>query len=337
MKLAVLFLAFAALGSAQIGVPRIGAIQIFGAHHVSSEKILNELGVKPGDPLPPSRGELETKLESVKGVVRAHVEAFCCDAGKPVLYVGILEKGAPAFDYREEPVDEVNLPEEVTAAYQEFTEALHAAARDGEIQEDLSRGYSLMDNDTVKAVQLRFLDLAKTHKEAIESVVLNSADASQRAVAAYLIGYAPQSQAIVNLLQQALRDPDDSVRANAARALKALAVYAQKNPGEDTITVRPTWFVEMLNSLSISDRLEGLRTLVIIYPKLSDQSLQHVRTQALPALQEMAAWQYLPHALPAYLLLGRVAGMSEEELQSAWQQGKRDEELKAIQKRLNKK
>jgi hypothetical protein len=44
----------------------------------------------------------------------------------------------------------------------------------------------------------------------------------------------------------------------------------------------------------------------------------------LPALVEMARWKSPGHALPAYLVLGRVAGLDENELWQAWNQGERE-------------
>jgi len=35
----------------------------------------------------------------------------------------------------------------------------------------------------------------------------------------------------------------------------------------------------------------------------------------MPSLYEMARWRHLAHALPAYLLLGKVAGVAEQEVQ----------------------
>jgi len=47
-----------------------------------------------------------------------------------------------------------------------------------------------------------------------------------------------------------------------------------------------------------------------------------------PALTEMARWKHLPHALPAFILLGRMAGRSESEIQAAWAKGEREIVLK---------
>ena len=52
--------------------------------------------------------------------------------------------------------------------------------------------------------------------------------------------------------------------------------------------------------------------------------LAHLRERALPALIEMARWKHLAHALPAFILLGRMAGLPETEIQEAWKSGDRE-------------
>ncbi len=38
----------------------------------------------------------------------------------------------------------------------------------------------------------------------------------------------------------------------------------------------------------------------------------------------MARWKSLVHALPAYVLLGRVSGATEEEIQDTWAKDQRE-------------
>ena len=44
-----------------------------------------------------------------------------------------------------------------------------------------------------------------------------------------------------------------------------------------------------------------------------------------PPLTEMARWKSEGHALPAFTILGRIAGRSDDDIQTAWTQGQRDE------------
>jgi hypothetical protein len=318
-----------------VAQPTVGTVQLYGLRKVSPEKIQKVLAVKPGDNLPKSKGEMELRLGALDGVAQARLEAFCCDEGKAVLYVGIQERGAEVAPWKPEPEQEITLPQDILDAYAEFAEALRIATREGDAQDDLSQGYSLLKNVPCRIIQQRFVGLAQLNIDALRNVLKNAADPEQRAIAAYVIGYAPQRAAAAGELQSALQDADPGVRLNAARALKAIAYYARQNP-DDGLRVQPTWFVELLNSIELSDRLESVNDLLFFSERPDSLLTANIRERALPSLIEMAHWQYLPHALPAYLLLGRIAGYSDKELEGAWARGEREKMLLNVQKSLKK-
>jgi hypothetical protein len=54
------------------------------------------------------------------------------------------------------------------------------------------------------------------------------------------------------------------------------------------------------------------------------EAIALLRSKALPALVEMARWKSLFYALPPFMLVGRVAGLPEEEIQSRWTSGDRE-------------
>jgi len=128
---------------------------------------------------------------------------------------------------------------------------------------------------------------------------------------------------IVNDLQYALRDADSGVRINAARNLLALAVFARLNPAAG-VTISPTWFIEMLNSLAFTDRIRAVKALEILTDTRDAMVLSQMRERALDALIEMARWKSLENALPAFLLVGRIAGLSDSDIQTRWTSGGRD-------------
>ena len=65
-----------------MALPKIGIIDFYGVRKANRERIDKALGVKIGDPLPKSKGEIELQLELVTGVIRASLEAVCCTAGQ---------------------------------------------------------------------------------------------------------------------------------------------------------------------------------------------------------------------------------------------------------------
>jgi hypothetical protein len=303
-------------------VPRIDVIDFYGLRKTPEAKVRQAIGAKEGDPLPASKGDTEEHLDEIPGVVESHLEAVW-DAGKTILYVGIEERGAAHFDLREAPEGDMRLPEIITTEYRHFVEASAAAARARITAEDLTQGHARSADPATRAIQDRFPLFATDHLAELRDVLRNSSDEDQRAIAAYVIGYAPNKVTVINDLQYALKDADAGVRANATRSLVAMEVLSKLDPSLN-IKISPTWFIEMLNSLSWSDRNRAVQALQILTDKPDPGTLDQIRDRALQSLIEMARWKTLSHALPPYLLLGRIAGLPEEEVKAAWIRGDRE-------------
>src|SRR5437016_12893976 len=118
-----------------------------------------------------------------------------------------------------------------------------------------------MADPACHALQVRFEVIAEQQLPVLREVLRNSSDDEHRAMAAYIVGYAPKKRDVVDDLQQAVQDPDDSVRNNAMRALGAIAALAAKDP-DLGIRISPTWFIEMLNSIVWSDRNKAVMALL---------------------------------------------------------------------------
>ena len=137
-----------------------------------------------------------------------------------------------------------------------------------------------------------------------------------------ILGYAPDKTAVIDDLEYAMQDPVQGVRAGAMRALNAIAVLARLQP-DLGIKIHPTWFVEMLNSVVLTDRTRALEALVTLTDSRDPNTLAQLRERALPSLAEMAQWKSLPHALPAFLLVGRIGNVTEEQIHANWTRGDR--------------
>lgn len=309
--------------------PKVGLIETYGLRKVPQDKVLKALGATVGGPLPSSKGDAEMRIELLDGIVRASLTAICCDNGKAVLYVGVEERGTTHFEYRDPPEQELKVPDEVEKAWLDFLTAADLAARANNTAEDLTRGYSLMAFDEARKSQLRFLEFAEQHFKALRETARNAADPQQRGIAAYVLGYSKERKQAADDLQFLMRDPDANVRANAMRALMALAVLADHDP-DSGLRIAPTWFVEMLNSVEFTDRTRAAVALVNLTEKRNEYTMGHLRERALPALTEMARWHSLNHALPAFIVLGRVAGLPEAEIQDLWTRGDRETLLRKL-------
>jgi hypothetical protein len=310
--------------------PRVGLVEIYGLHKVSPEKIRTALGAKPGDPMP-SRMDAEDRIDKVSGVVVSRVEAACCVGSNMVLYIGIEERDAPHIDYHEIPTSDVKLPAALFDSYHKFLDEVAGSIRGRNADEDLTQGYSLMADPECRRLQQSFIVDVTENLALVDRVLRESADSEERAAAAYLLQYGPRgphtTKIVVDGLQYGLRDEDDNVRENAVRALKAVAVGAKLHP-EQAIRIEPTWFVELMNSVVWSDRRDATRALVNLTENHDSNTLALLRERALPSVVEMARWHDQTAALPAFILAGRLAGLDEAAIKSAWLSGDREAVLK---------
>lgn len=322
--------AWAQTPAASIQVPTIGVIDFYGVRKTALDKIRKTLAVKVGDPLPASKSDVEERIDDISGVTSSHLEAVCCEAGKIILYVGLEETGAPHFDIREEPEGDTKLPDAVFTEYRRFLDSFGDAARRGVSARDQTKGYALSADALAREIQEKFPELVTQNIAEIREVLRSSYDEEQRAAAAYLASYNPKKVEALSDLQLALRDSDPGVRGVASEGLTGLMVYARLNP-DGELKIAPTWFIEMLNSLSWSDRTYAMKALDLLTEDRDAAVIDTLRERALPALVEMSRWQTPQHALPAFILTGRIAGFNDPQIHDAWAKGQREAVIGAAQ------
>ncbi len=319
-------LALAASAFASDLTPTVGLIEIYGAHKVSAERIKKALGTDEGGPLP-SRQDAEERIDKLSGVVASRIEATCCENNRTILYIGVQEKDAPHFEFHAAPAGDATLPAALADQYLQFLDTVSESIHGGAADEDLTNGYSLMADSACRELQLAFIPEVAQNLVQLDRVIRNSADPDQRIVAAYLLQYAPRTphpaKIMLDALQYGMQDQEDSVRQNAMRSLNAIAVGAKLHP-EQQIHVSPTWFVELMNSVVWSDRHNASLALVDLTETRDPDMLALLRDRALASVIEMARWRDLQHALPGFILAGRLAGVDEKQIQSYWVSGNRD-------------
>ena len=110
----------------------------------------------------------------------------------------------------------------------------------------------------VSAYVLDGLDAARV--QGIVEVAVARFDEYQRLVASVVLPYAANKADIVEDLQASLTDNDAAVRAQAVRALTSLALLERTDPATK-IRVSATWFIDMLQSLTWSDRTQAAHAL----------------------------------------------------------------------------
>ncbi|RPJ58582.1 MAG: hypothetical protein EHM23_17120 [Acidobacteria bacterium] len=297
--------------------PPIGIIDFYGLRTVSPQPLRQALRIREGDVVPDSLDETRARLEALPGVNQARLTAVCCETGKTIVYVGIKENSASFIPFRPAPQGAVRLPDEVMKLEDSFSDALWKAVQRGDAGEDDSRGHSLSHDPEARALQERFIEYAGRNLDLPRAVLHDSSSAVHRAVAAQIIGYAPNKRDVVNDLADAMRDPDAGVRNNAMRALALIARFAQSHAGLDADFPSQV-FVDLLSSIEWTDRNKSAMALIGLTEKRDPELFLRLRRSSIPSLAEMARWRNPGHAYAPFLIMARVAGLSEEDIQTAW-------------------
>ena len=308
----------AAVLALQDAPPPIGLVEVYGLRRVAEAPVRQAVGLQAGDAFPESSKEIVARLERVAGVAEARLNGVCCNDGRMVLFVGIRETGTAGMTFRPAPHGTARLPADIVKAGADFEQSFMAAITRGEAEEDRSRGYSLMKDPVTRAIQERFPAFAQRDLPLLRTVLRESDDDSHRALAAQVIAYAADKRAVVDDLAAAMRDPASEVRNNAMRALALFAQYAREQP-ESNLSVPPTPFVDLLNSIDWSDRNKSAAALLQLTESRDPALLQELRDRALDSLIEMARWKSPGHAYMPFVILGRVARMSKDAINAAWE------------------
>lgn len=88
------------------------------------------------------------------------------------------------------------------------------------------------------------------------------------------------------------------------RALGVIAMYANENPSLG-IEIPPEPFIEMLGSISHTDRNKASILLMYLSEPRDPFLMSRIRRRALVPLIEMCNWSWNGHPLPACLILQR--------------------------------
>jgi uncharacterized membrane protein len=325
LRIIVIMIALAGLSPrahGQYEVPPIGTIEIYGNRAMTTAQVRAKLDFKAGDTELPqldyTRGPL---LARALGVDTVLLDGTCCDAdGNVLVFVGIDEDGTHRPQFRDAPSGAVRLPDVIYNTFLAYNSAVRAATMGGNPTEDLSAGHALISDAGARREQEKFLGFAADQLDVIRRVLNSSSDENHRAAAAYVIQYAPDKAAVVPDLVDAARDPNISVRTNATRSLAAVAALAASNP-ELGIRIPPDAFIEMAQSVVYAERMMGVRVLRYLTASRDPEVLSTLG-DALPALIEMARWSWASHAYAPYQILGRIVGLSEDEIESTFDDGR---------------
>lgn len=297
----------------------IGIIDFFGMKQVSVQSLRSVLPYKEGDVMhPPSESQVDEWQRQSKalGAIHSSFSFTCCDNGKVILYVGVQEAGAPTLTLHEAPRGTSRLDAQVVKASSDFDAALQVAVRAGRSAEDDTNGHSLASDPAMRAVENRFIEIARKDEKQLRLVLREQADEQQRGIAAQILGYVDDKQSVVSDLVYAVSDPSGLVRNNAMRTLW---VFTKRVPDRKHPAVRVPYepFIAMLNSPQWADRNKSSLALMELTQTRDPHLLAMLRTDAMDSLTQMARWKSKGHAMPARVMLARIAGYTDAAMQNA--------------------
>lgn len=293
----------------------IGIIDFYGLRSITEEQVRAALPFSEGfvvsDDNAFPKEKAESAIAEALDVRRVELSLTCCyEPYMAIAYVGVEEEQISALEYRDEPVGDKELPAELQETSRQLESAIIAAVRMGDAGEDRSQGHSLMMNPEARALQQKYIEYAEEYRDTLIEVLHGSTH--QRALAATVLAYSADKKSIVPYLEAAVLDPDEGVRNDATRALALIANYANENP-ELEIKMDPAVFVDMLNSVSSSDRNKAAAVLLSLTDSRDLYALELIRTKALPSLIEMCRWEWEGHAWVPCKILERAVGLPDQE------------------------
>lgn len=317
----------------------IGIIEVYGNRTVSADTIRKASQLKVGTPIDRNvinKAAIFNRIKAIPGVKGASIEIVCCDdkTGKEIVYLGIAESADHLPAYRNDPDKENRLSADIVGANELYLELMSEAIRQGRNREDHVAGYALMQDSATRIQQLKFVDYARQYEQSLIEVIHHSGNAEHRAIATMVIAYGSDKEKLIPELLYATQDSDETVRNNATRALWVLADYLPTHP-EIKVTIPAAPFIRMLNSLSWTDRNKGSLVLSSLTQQRDTALLATLKKECLPALTEMARWHSQGHAFSPYIILGRMAGTSDQQIVETFNSADWKEYLQMMLDKIN--
>ncbi len=294
----------------------IGSIDFFGYGGLDLKKLDGRLPLHVGDKVTQAgfeqtRVAVREAVAAALGAPPTDINATCCDADRKLMtYIGIFGSSSRPFSGEVAPAGPEHLESEALKLYDSFGKAMQEDVSKGLSKEDWSNGYTLSEDPATRAIQLQVRDYALHHEAEIARTLRDAADARQRIVSAYLMGYVARSPAQAQALADAATDTNEEVRNNAVRALTVLS--AAKDAPPLRLDAKP--LIAMLYSGRWTDRNKASLLFQMLTESRDPALLDQLRREAMPPLIEGAHWTKLGHAQAFLITLGRIAKLSNAEI-----------------------
>ncbi len=146
-----------------------------------------------------------------------------------------------------------------------------------------------------------FVDGAKAHQAALETILKTDKRAEWRAAAAYLVAYLKDGKKVVGLLVDRVKDADPIVRNNALRVLGDIAEF------HSDLIIPTAPILDEITFPRASDRSKAIYTLYNMALH-SAQVREQVLKGYVPQVLELLSSKQPDHRELAHALLRKVSG-----------------------------
>jgi hypothetical protein len=262
-------------------------------------------------------------------IKQADISFVCCyEEGKWMAFIGTSDKPKADFNSNSKTKD-VRLPAEFTESYDSLMNLIVEAIQNGQATEDDSEGHALFDYPPCRKIQERFKVYAAHHLGLLRDVIQHSKYPHEREAAVTIIAYYHDKKDIVKDLEIGANDDHEGVRNDAVRALGIILNYAQRR-SDIRISISPDPFIQLMQSISWTDRNKSSRVLLTMSDQRDPKLLKQLKETILQPLVDMAVWQSYGHAMPGYVMLGRIAGWTDQEIHESAKRDRREMVAKMI-------
>jgi hypothetical protein len=326
--------ALASLGaSAQDAVPAVQSIDIYGSSVLDSAAARAEFGpdlsryVELGwqaglnGSVPENAAELEARMLAIDAKIRTALESrtplahfqigVTLNSGPPQqvdVTIDVVEKADEArrMPFRAAPTQELDDPGGLLASWAEYEQKMYQLALAGtpmRVDEDncpVLHCIAPFDLPELAPYLPRLDDGARRHEDELYAVAANSADASERARALFVLAHTSDVQRLAPVLGRAIYDPSSGVRNNAMRVLMFLA----QRGAEVDFPIRD--LIAALDFPSSADRNKAAYTVAALAGQAKYRDT--IRAEAVPAALRLLELEKANNHDPAYEILTQVSG-----------------------------
>ena len=296
----------------------LAGVDIFGNTRTPESEILAILGAREGAEINPGVvTRLDEKLRASGKFAYSKVSSAGYGDRKSYLTVDVVEKGEEGrFRLRKAPEGTVAVPAELLDWVRRYEKAsFQMFQRRPKGLKDINEGHYLDSDPGIREYEEKMLEMVPAHHDVLVRALREDRDPEKRGKCATLLGWAKDKKAVIPPLEEALKDPEVQVRANAARSLIPIA-YLSAHTGIP-FPLGPV--LEQLHYPNSSDRTKAVA--LLLHLAGNEENHAAIRDGAGDVLVQMAGAKQPAQREHSLTLLVMVSGQNygrDAEKWKAW-------------------